>query len=123
MQDRLDPSCLRSLTALHGQLSHRLDNPVRIASKPPLSCLCLPSRQVGELLSLHSVEILPGDPRPLGDRLPVKYHCPKTWVFACGSFSDPYASQFAATVGALGKFIRSKLNLANIRELSAWSLT
>ena len=38
-------------------------------------------------------------------------------------FSDPFASQLAATVGALVKSIRSKLNLANIRKLSVWSLT
>ena len=123
MQDRLDPSCLSILTALHCQFSHCLDNPVRLTSKQLLSCLRLPSRKVSELRSLYSVKILPGEPRPLGDRVQVKYHYPKTWVFACGSFSGPFASQFAATVGALVKSIRLKLNLANIRELSAWSLT
>ena len=52
----------------------------------------------------------------------MKYHCPKDRVFACGSFSNPFASQLFATVGKYFKSIRSKLNLTNIRELLAWSL-
>ena len=43
------------------------------------------------VLRLYSFEIIIESSRalshsPLGDRLPVKYHYPKTWVFACGSF-------------------------------------